>query len=88
MINEGQDPMVVCALGDWVCFDTFMKYYYPIRATQSIAQNLLPPRCRVEASWGASAHSIMGEGPLTVARATSSYEEGRGGGEAGEGTKP
>ena len=25
MINKGQDPMVVCALGDWVCFDTFMK---------------------------------------------------------------
>ena len=50
MINRGQDPMVVCALGDWVCFDTFMKYYYRIKATQAIAQCLLPPRYRVEAS--------------------------------------
>ena len=50
MINKGQDPMVVRALGDWVCFDTFMKYYYRIKAAQSIAQCLLPARCRVEAS--------------------------------------
>lgn len=50
MINRGQDPMVVCALGDWVCFDTFMKYYYRIKATQAIAQCLLPLRYRVEAS--------------------------------------
>ena len=50
MINKGQDPMVVCALGDWVCFNTFMKYYYRIRATQSIAQCLLPARYCVEAS--------------------------------------
>ena len=50
MINNGQDPMVVCALGDWVCFDTFMKFYYLIEATQSITQCLLPARYRVEAS--------------------------------------
>ena len=50
MINKGQDPMVVCALGDWVCLDTFMMYYYRIRATQSVAQCLLPSRYRLEAS--------------------------------------
>ena len=50
MINKGQDPMFVCALGDRVCFDTFMKYYYRIKATQSIAQCLLPARYRVQAS--------------------------------------
>ena len=50
MINKGQDPMVVCALGDLVCFDTFMKYYYPLRATQSVAQCLFPEGHRVKAS--------------------------------------
>ena len=50
IINKGQDPMVVCALGDWVCFDTFMKHYYRIKATQPSAQRLLPARYRVEES--------------------------------------
>ena len=50
MINKGQTPMVFCALRDWVCFDTFMKYYHCFWATQSIAQCLLPARYRVEAS--------------------------------------
>ena len=50
MINKSQDLMVVSALGDGVCFDIFMKYYYRIKATQSIAQCLLPARYRVEAS--------------------------------------
>ena len=50
MISKGQEPMVVCALGDWLCFDTFMRYYYRIKATQAVAQCLLPSRYRVEAS--------------------------------------
>ena len=50
MINKGQEPMAVCALGDWVCFDIFMKYHCRIKATQSVAQCLFPARCRVEAS--------------------------------------
>ena len=49
-INKDKNPTFVCALGDWVCFDTFMKYYYRIWATQSVAQCLLPSRYRVEAS--------------------------------------
>ena len=70
----GVKPRTICKLGDWDSYNTFLAYYYRLRASQNLGDTIVPPARSLPALLNA-AQTAEFLPDTTTSAATNSYTQ-------------